>query len=277
MSVGHARKGQDVNSEPNLSRIGLGASRMGSFNNPQPLRDSIRLVQGAIELGVTTIDTSNIYGQGDSERAIGAALAGGARSRAFVITKGGRVFSPKARALAWLKPLVRPVLAARARGGDVTARRGDVLQADWSPSALTRSLEGSLRRLRTDAVDGFILHSPPATVAADPAVGAALTAMKAAGKARHVGLSCDDAATLAASFAIPALTILELPVDLLPDAAAWADEIRQRGIIVIAREVIRMRPDLPPVDAVRACLDNSLVTTALVGTTRLAHLAQLVE
>jgi len=265
-----------VTREPNLSRIGLGASRMGSFNNPQPLHESIRLVRGALDLGVTTIDTSNIYGQGDSERAIGAALAGGARLGAFVITKGGRLFSAKARLLAWLKPVIRPMLAARAQGGAVSSRRAEVLGADWSPAALTRSLEGSLRRLRTDAVDGFILHSPPADVAADPAIGEVLATLKAAGKARHVGLSCDDQATLEAGFAIAALTILELPVDLLAAAALHADEIRRRGIIVIAREVIRMRPDLTPAEAVRDCLGDQQIGSALVGTTRLAHLAQLV-
>ncbi len=84
--------------EPKLSRLGLGASRMGSFGNPQPLGDSTRLVRGALDLGVTTIDTANIYGQGDSERAIGRALVG-ARDRAFIVTKGGRLFSGRARAL----------------------------------------------------------------------------------------------------------------------------------------------------------------------------------
>jgi aryl-alcohol dehydrogenase-like predicted oxidoreductase len=262
--------------EPGLSRVGLGCSRFGSFNNPQSLRHSVRLVRDAMDLGVTTFDTSNIYGQGDSERAISTALAGGGRRHAFIITKGGRMFSAKARMLAWLKPLVRPVLAARGgTGGMVTARRNEVLGTDWSPVALTRSLDGSLRRLRTDAVDGFILHSPPATVAADPAVGAALASIKAAGKARHVGLSCDDAATLDAALAIPAVTILQLPVDLLPSLARHADVVEHRGIIVIAREVIRMQPALAPIAAVQTCLANRLVTSALVGTTRLAHLAQL--
>jgi aryl-alcohol dehydrogenase-like predicted oxidoreductase len=259
--------------EQHLSRLGLGASRIGSFNNPQSLSASLRLIRGALDLGVTTIDTANIYGQGDSERAIGRALAG-VRDQAFIITKGGRLFSARARALRWIKPLVRPLLAARG-GQAVSARRGDELRADWSGPALTRSLDASLRRLRTDRVDGFLLHSPPAAVAADPEVHAALAAVRAAGKARHVGISCDDRAALEGALTMPALTMLELPVDLLADAAEFADAIAARAIIVIAREVISLRPDLTPAAAVRDALARPPVGCALVGTTRLAHLADL--
>lgn len=261
--------------EPTLSRIGLGASRMGSFNNPQPLAASVRLVRRAIDLGVTTIDTSNIYGQGDSERAIGRALAGGVRDRAFIVTKGGRQFSGKARALAWLKPVIRPVLAARGQGGTVTARRSEQMLSDWSEPALVASLEGSLRRLKTDRVDGFILHSPPAE-AITPAVDKALEAILAAGKSRHVGISCDDIATLEVALRVPAVGILELPADLLGAASAHAETISGRGIIVLVREVIRLRPELAPAQAVAAALADPLTSVALVGTTQESHLAAIV-
>jgi aryl-alcohol dehydrogenase-like predicted oxidoreductase len=261
--------------EKNLSHLGLGASRMGSFNNPQSLSESLRLIRGALDLGVTTIDTANIYGQGDSERTIGRALAGGARERAFVITKGGCLFSARAQALRWIKPLVRPLLSARGQGRAVSTRRGGELRADWSAPALIRSLDASLRRLRTDRVDGFLLHSPPTAIAADPVVHEALATMRDAGKARHVGISCDDRDSLRAAFTMPALTMLELPVDLLGDVAGFAAEIELRGIIVIAREVISLRPELTPADAVREALGKPLVGCALVGTTRLTHLADL--
>lgn len=274
MAVTPAAQRAPVTDEQYLSRLGLGASRMGSFNNPQPLSESLRLIRSALDLGVTTFDTANIYGQGDSERAIGRALAG-ARDQAFVITKGGRLFSARAQALRWAKPLVRPLLAARARGQAVTALRGDELRADWSASALTRSLDGSLRRLRTDRVDGFLLHSPPAAIVADPATNDVLAALRQAGKARHVGVSCDDREALVAALAIPSVTMLQLPVDLLADAAGFAGDIASRGIIIIAREVISLRRDLPPIEAVRDALAQPLVSCALVGTTRLAHLADL--
>jgi len=135
-------------------------------------RGRVEAAQHAVDLGQLIHQLALVLQAacGVDDQRVGAALAGGARLGAFVITKGGRLFSAKARLLAWLKPVIRPMLAARAQGGAVSARRAEMLGADWSPAALTRSLEGSLRRLRTDAVDGFILHSPPADVAADPAI-----------------------------------------------------------------------------------------------------------
>lgn len=254
-------------------RIGLGCSRIGSFNNPQPLGESLRLLAAAYDLGVRVFDTSNIYGQGDSERAIGTAFAGARRNDLFLITKGGRQFSAGARALGWAKPLIRPLLAAR--GGVVTARRGEVLHADWRPEALARSLEGSLRRLRTDHVDAFLLHSPPASIAGDPATIAALDMLRQAGKARHIGISCDDLATLSAALRHPQLSIVQLPIDVLSEAHAYMPLIARRGIRVIAREVIRMRPGVPPAQAMALALADPLVSYALVGTTRIAHLAEI--
>ena len=259
----------------NLSRLGLGCGRIGSFNNRQSLRESEALVRAALDMGVTVFDTSNIYGQGDSESVIGQALADGGRERAFVLTKGGQGFSARVRALRWVKPVLRPVLALRAGGGAITARRGAELGADWRPVALMRSLDASLRRLRTDYVDGFVLHSPPAAVAADPTVRAALAMMQAQGKARAVGVSCDDLATLEAALGMPTLNLLELPTPVMAAAGHLSEDIRRRGIIVIAREVISQRPDLAPAQAVLAALADPMVHCALVGTTRRAHLAEL--
>lgn len=263
-----------------LSRIGLGCSRFGSFNNPQPLALSEDLVRAALAMGVTTFDTANIYGQGDSERAIGRALAGAARQQAFVLTKGGRKFSVRARAVSFVKPVLRPLLAMRGKGSAVTAYRGSALDMDWRPSALLASLEGSLKRLRSDYVDGFVLHSPPAFVAQDAGVDALLGQIMAQGKARLAGISCDDLACLQAAISLENLRLLELPVDVLIQMHAQAPEtaaaIAARGILVVAREVIRMRPDLSPAQAVQACLDDGLVSCALVGTGNKDHLAQLV-
>lgn len=259
-----------------LSRLGLGCSRIGSFNNPQPLRESEALVRAAMDMGVTMFDTSNIYGQGDSERTLGRVLAP-VREQAFILTKGGRTFSAKARALAWAKPVVRPLLALRGKGESVTARRSGELGANWSPAALSRSLEGSLKRLRSDCVDGFVLHSPPAVVAGDPAVHAELVSLRQQGKARLVGISCDDLAALEAALTMQGLDLLELPVDVLNAAGAVIETIRARGIVVVAREVIRLRPDLSPAEAVGACLAEPAVHCALVGTGKPAHLAQLLE
>lgn len=263
--------------EKNLSRLGLGCSRMGSFNNPQPLTESIALIRTALDMGVTVFDTSNIYGQGDSERAIGKALAG-RRDSTFVITKTGRSFSAKMRMMSWLKPIIRPLLASRGAGASiVTARRKDALQAHWDAALFAASLDASLRRLRTDYVDGFLLHSPPAQAVLQPQIGEQLRLLKQSGKVRHFGVSCDDIATLEAALSIEGLSIVQLPWDVIAGAEHLAASIKSRGIIVLAREIIRLQPDLSPLDAVRSSVSNPMVSCTLVGTTKAQNLSALMD
>lgn len=257
-----------------FSRIGLGCARMGSFNNPQPLADSIALIEAALEMGVTVLDTANIYGQGDSERAIGRALRG-RRDAGWVVTKAGQVFSSRMRALRFAKPFLRPLLARRGDGASVvTARRASEMRADWSAPALKRSLDDSLRRLGTDHVDGFLLHSPPANVVADPVTGMMLAEARQAGKARHVGVSCDDLACVLATVALPAVSLIEMPYDLVLAIAGGpvAATLRERGIRVLARGVIGSGQGRDPAEAVGAALADPVVGCVLVGTTKRDHL-----
>jgi aryl-alcohol dehydrogenase-like predicted oxidoreductase len=255
-----------------LSPLGLGTGRVGSFNNPSSLKDSQRLIEAALEMGVSVLDTSNIYGQGDSERTIGRAIRGN-RDRAFIITKAGRLFSGKYRAMKLLKPVVRPLLEMMGKGSSVaTARRQDALSADWTPQAILRSLDQSLRRLATSYVDGFLLHSPPPGIAEDTGVAAAMAELKAQGKVRHYGVSCDNAATLQAALQMPGIGMVQLPWDVIEAEGALIDTLRARNIIVIAREVISMQRALSPVDAVQNAVAHPGVDCVLIGTTKRDHL-----
>lgn len=264
-----------------ISRLGLGCSRIGSFNNPLPDRDALRLVQSALDMGVRVLDTSNVYGQGDSERVIGRALKG-RRDDAFVVTKCGMSFSPRMYLLLPLKPLLRPLLrpllARRSGGGGAasgvaTAQRAAALRRSFAPSALTASLEGSLRRLGLEDVDALLLHSPDAAALADPAIAATLARLKQAGRVRHFGVSCDDADSLHAALAMPGLTMLQLPWPLVADGQANA--LAERGLVVQVREVIRLQPALAPEVAVARALSTAGVGTVLVGTHSQAHLSAL--
>jgi aryl-alcohol dehydrogenase-like predicted oxidoreductase len=257
---------------PTLSTLGFGASRIGSFNNPSSLRASERLVRAAMEMGITAIDTASIYGQGDSERTIGRAIAG-RRDEVFLVTKGARGFSARYAPLRPLKPLIRPLLTALGKGRQAaSARRDGALVACWSTANIAASLDASLRRLRTDRVDAYLLHSPPPDVAGDPAIGDVLAGLRASGKALRVGVSCDDLATLAAALRQDALDVVELPWHVIEAADDLGDALRARGTIVLAREVIARQPELSPADALRRSLTHSGVDCTLVGTTRLAHL-----
>lgn len=230
-----------------------------------------------IELGINVFDTSNVYGQGDSEREIGRALRG-RRDKGFVVTKLGKTFSAKAALVRPFKPLVKALLPQKSRG-QITARRGDHVSWSLDTAQIPETLNASLRRLGSDYVDGLLLHSPPAAIAADPAVADALRALKAAGKVRHFGVSCDDMATLEAAMAIPGLSLLQLPPDILAQAttSGLAQRFQAQGVGVMLREVIRTRPDLSPPQAVKLAVQTPHVTSVIVGVSSRQRLNELVS
>lgn len=265
-----------------LSQLGLGCSQVGSFGNPTSPADIRALMRHALDAGVNVFDTADIYGQGDSEREIGRVLQG-RRDEAFVITKFGKGFSTAMRLARPFKPILKPLLAMRGRssggGAIVTAQRERNMREDFSSEHLVQALEGSLRRLRMDAVDAVMLHSAPAAVLRDPRVAETLAALKAAGKALHFGASLDHWEELEPALAIPGLTVLQLPIDIIQQAEAsnLAREIADRGVAIFAREVIRLQPALTPVQAVKSAAGRPGVACVIVGTSRPAHLDQLIQ
>jgi aryl-alcohol dehydrogenase-like predicted oxidoreductase len=259
-----------------LSVLGLGCSRVGSFNNPAPLSEIRATLRAALDLGITVFDTADVYGQGDSERELGRALQG-RRNEAFVITKLGKVFSAKMRAMRIVKPLVKAILPPRVAKQSISARREGAIAQDFNPGRFAAAVEASLGRLGFAYLDGLLLHSPPAAVVRDPAVGEALRALQAAGKIRQFGVSCDDAGCLEAALAIPGLSLLQLTLPILDQASSsgLGAQIRAKGIAVFAREVIKGQPALTPPEAVAAAGAREDVTCVIVGTSRLAHLEEL--
>ena len=260
-----------------LPVLGLGCSRVGSLGNPMPMRDIRTLLERALELGVNLLDTADIYGQGDSEREIGRLLAG-RRDRAFVVTKVGKRFSRRMRLMRPFKPLLKPLIAkAKLARSAVAGQRDANLATDFSPGHITAAAEASLRRLGFDSVDGLLLHSPPAAEIT-PAAGEALAALRKAGKVRHFGISCDDLPALKAALEIPGVELLELPLDVI-DAAietGLSDQISQRSIGVLAREVMRLQPGVPATEALRNAASRACVTSVVLGTSSVRHLEEAV-
>ena len=261
-----------------LSTLGLGCSRIGSFGNPTPMAEIRRLLEAALDYGVSAFDTADIYGQGDSEREIGRLLKG-RRDKGFVVTKCGQKFSAKMRLAAPFKPILKPLIMALGKGQAVTAAREANRGAEFDPARYGTAVDASLRRLGSDYVDGFLLHGPTAAQLTDPAHGEALAALQRAGKVRHYGVSCDDRASLEAALAVPGLSMVELPVDVIDEAAAsdLGRLLAERSVIVLAREIIRLRPTLTPVEAVRRSVADPLTQCTIVGTSKPAHLKELVD
>src|SRR3954452_10699500 len=144
-----------------VSRIGLGTMAMsGYYLDPDSTdAESIRTIQRALDLGVTHIDTAEIYGPYANEELVGRALKG-RRDDVVVATKFGLV----------------------SHGG------GGAGVLDSSPANVRTAVEGSLRRLGTDRIDLYYQHRVDPHTPIEDTVGA-LAELVAAGKVRFVRLS----------------------------------------------------------------------------------------
>src|SRR5712691_4447823 len=127
-----------------VSRIAIGTWAIGGWMwGGSEEKESIDTIRAALDEGIALCDTAPVYGFGRSEQIVGKALAApGLRSRAVIATKTG---------LEW--------------------RDGKVFR-NASRERITRDVEDSLARLRTDYIDIFQVHWPHPLVALDRAAGA---------------------------------------------------------------------------------------------------------
>jgi aryl-alcohol dehydrogenase-like predicted oxidoreductase len=169
-----------------VSRIGLGTMAMsGYYLDPNSSdAESIRTIQRAIELGVTHIDTAEIYGPYANEELVGRALQG-RRDAVVVATKFGFV--------------------SHADGGP------GVL--DSSPANIRTAVEGSLRRLGTDRIDLYYQHRVDPNTPIENTIGA-VAELVAEGKVLHIGLSEASAATIRRAHAVHPIVALQTEYSL---------------------------------------------------------------
>jgi aryl-alcohol dehydrogenase-like predicted oxidoreductase len=262
-----------------VSALGVGCARVGSISNPVSTREVSATLEAAIDAGVNLFDTADVYGQGDSERLLGR-LRARYGDRMFVVTKVGLVCGRLANALRFAKPALRALVRARARTGDTV--RGQMMRCDFTASYLRQAVEGSLRRLRTSALDGLLLHNPTPEALANPEIHELLHAFVQEGKAVNVGISANSVQDVEAALSIPAITMLQVPAIVAEGltAASLSERLHQRGIALFVREILR-RPDLgkdsssSPREKLASALRHRSVTAAIVGVSTRSHLKEL--
>jgi aryl-alcohol dehydrogenase-like predicted oxidoreductase len=165
-----------------------------------------RQIDMCLDAGINLFDTADVYSDGLSEEILGQALAG-RRDEVLVATK------------------------ARMAMGDGPNDAG------LSRHHLIRSCEASLRRLGTDHIDIYQLHSPPRAVIAAGEFIPALDELKAQGKIRHYGIAADAANDLAEVDRHPSVTSLQLPFSVIDQSAAATvlPQAAADGVGVISR------------------------------------------
>ena len=169
---------------PEVSAIGLGCMGMASFyGTPSDETQATAVIHRALELGVTFLDTAEMYGPHTNEIQVGKALAD-RRDKAFVATKFG---------------------INRQSDGSVIN--------DGSPANVRRAIEGSLTRLGMDHVDLYYLHRVDPDTPIEETVGAMGELVKE-GKVRFLGLSEAAPATIRKAHATHPITALQTEYSL---------------------------------------------------------------
>lgn len=170
---------------PEVSAIGLGCMGMAAFyGQASDEAQATAVIHRALDLGVTFLDTAEMYGPHTNEFQIGKALAD-RRDRAFVATKFGIGYNAERTALT----------------------------VDGSPANVRRAIEGSLTRLRMDHVDLYYLHRVDANTPIEETVGAMGELVKE-GKVRFLGLSEASPETLRRGHAEHPITALQTEYSL---------------------------------------------------------------
>lgn len=141
-----------------LTRLGLGTAEIGGLFSPVSDADATALVERAWDLGIRYFDTAPLYGYGNAERRLGAALAGRPGDDYVLSTKVGRLLVP-------VDEVPSGADVDRQADGDredafYTATPRVRVVFDYGADGVRRSLEESLRRLDLDRVDIVYIHDP---------------------------------------------------------------------------------------------------------------------
>src|SRR5256884_1112828 len=162
-----------------VSALGLGCMGMSqSYGVPPDKQAMISLIRTAVERGVTFFDTAEIYGPHTNEELVGEALAP-VRAQVVIATKFG---------------------VGRDAGGQQVQ--------DSRPERIRQSVEGSLKRLRTDVIDLYYQHRVDPNVPIEDVAGT-LTNLHRQGKVKHFGMSEAGVQTIRRAHAVQPITAVQ--------------------------------------------------------------------
>jgi aryl-alcohol dehydrogenase-like predicted oxidoreductase len=233
-----------------VSEIGFGCARLGGVFQSTTRADNVRTLQRALDAGITFFDTSDMYCQGESEALLGQAMRG-RRAQVVLASKVGYCLPAQRQLVARVKPLVRPVIQRLGikREHLPSTVRGSLSQ-DFSGAYIVQAVERSLKRLQTDYLDLYQLHSPPREVLESGEFLTPLEQLKREGKVRFFGVSCETTDDAAFCLRYPEISSLQIRLSLLDQIAldVVVPRARERGVALIAREcfaggLLTKRPD----------------------------------
>ena len=190
----------------NVSEIGLGCMSLShAYGIPPDAEAAAALLQKALDLGYTHVDTAALYGFGANETLIGRALKD--RRKEFTLASKGGMFR------------------------NAQGQR----EIDGRPEAIRRHCEESLTRLQTDVIDLYYLHRWDKRIPVEDSIGA-LSDLISEGKIKTIGISEVSAATIRRAHRVHPLTAVQTEYSLWTRNAEVAvlDTCRELGITFVA-------------------------------------------
>jgi aryl-alcohol dehydrogenase-like predicted oxidoreductase len=189
------------------SALGLGCMGMSEFYGPSSEKESIATIHRALELGVTMLDTADMYGPFKNEELVGRAIKG-KRDQVVLATKFGNVRDAK----------------------DPTKR-----SINGKPEYVRQACEASLKRLAVDSIDLYYQHRVDKNTPIEDTVGAMADLVRE-GKVRYIGLSEASIATIRRAHAVHPISAVQTEYSLWTrdPEDGLLDALRMLGIGFVA-------------------------------------------